>query len=52
MLNDIFNSLNPIEEDGLQVFKGHLTPDLAKGHQDFFSRVKYHILSFLLQHAE
>jgi hypothetical protein len=52
MLNDIFNSLNPIEEDGLQVFEGHFTPDLVNGHQDFFSRVKHPILNFLLQRVE
>jgi hypothetical protein len=48
MLNDLLNSLNPIEEDGLQVFEGSFTPDIANGRQDVLSRVKHPILSFLL----
>jgi hypothetical protein len=52
MLNNIFNSLDPIEENGLQVFEGQFTPDVGKSSQAFFGRVKHPILSFLLQLSE
>jgi hypothetical protein len=50
MLNDLFKSFNPTEEDELQVIQGQFVPYSVNSGHNLFNRLKHSILDFLLQH--